>query len=58
VAKTLDPQQIKVRSALPAQYVIANSDPTDPVVTEVCNPDPTDACHVGPCNSDPRDACV
>lgn len=57
--KTLDPQQIKVRSALPdTQYYIGDSDPTDPVRYLVCNPDPGDPCRVrSRCNSNPQDRC-
>jgi hypothetical protein len=59
VSKTLDAQQIKVRSALPdARYNISDSDPTDPARYLVCNPDPTDSCRVrSRCNSDPEDRC-
>lgn len=59
MAKSLDPQQIKVRSALPTQYNISDTDPTDPAKFLICNPDPTDACRVrGLCNSDPQDSCI
>jgi hypothetical protein len=60
VAKTLDPQQIKVRSALPAQYVIKDSDPTDIVAAWiVCNNDPTDTCtQTNGCDSDGNDTCI
>ena len=56
--KTLDLQQIKVRSAATAQYNVSNADPTDPAQFRVCNPDPTDACRIrAHCNTDPQDRC-
>lgn len=59
MTKTLDAQQIKVRTALPPQYNVSNSDPTDPARFLVCNPDPTDSCRVrSHCNSDPEDRCI
>jgi hypothetical protein len=57
--RTLDPQQIKVRAALPdAQYNVSDSDPSDPSQYLVCNPDPSDSCRTrSRCNSDPEDRC-
>jgi len=58
VVKTLEPQQVKVRSALPIQYNISDQDPTDPPKFRICNPDPTDSCRTrSRCNSDPQDSC-
>ncbi|MEU4247992.1 hypothetical protein AB0F15_11315 [Amycolatopsis sp. NPDC026612] len=59
MSKTLDAQQIKVRSALPdVHYNNSDSDPTDPARYLVCNPDPNDVCRVrSRCNSDPEDRC-
>lgn len=58
--KTLDPQQIKVRSAAPAaQYRVGDFDFVDSGFYRVCNPDPTDRCVNRPrCNSDPQDSCA
>lgn len=60
MTKTLDPQQIKIRSALSSPgYNVSDSDPTDPARYLVCNPDPTDSCRVrSRCNSDPEDRCI
>ena len=57
--KTLDPKQIKVRSAMPsAQYRVGDYDFVDSGYWNVCNPDPYDRCHGRPyCNSDPVDGC-
>jgi hypothetical protein len=59
VKKTLDPSQIKVRSAMPsAQYRVGDFDFVDSGYWNICNPDPTDRCHGRPsCNSDPQDSC-
>ncbi|HEV7933806.1 MAG TPA: hypothetical protein VGP70_16060 [Actinomadura sp.] len=60
MAKSLDPAQVKVRSALAsAEYNISNSDPTDPARFRICNPDPSDSCVTrSRCNSDPEDSCI
>ena len=58
MAKSLDPSQVKIRSALPTQYNVSDLDPVDPARFRICNPDPFDSCRIrSSCNSDPQDSC-
>jgi hypothetical protein len=58
--KTLEPEQIKVRSSMPsAQYRVGDFDNVDAHFFRICNPDPTDRCvNRSRCNSDPQDSCT